>query len=172
VRSGVRRDAAAIRSRIAVAEPVAPNVNELDDGDGSGGAGDTKSGIGRIGRTQPMKVCQNPLALLLVCIGAAAISSPVASATIVTASNGMTLYVFDKDKNGVPTCYNTCAKQWPPYLSAGAESRGVGWGTVKRKDGSMQWTYHNRPAYLYADDKKPGDANGDLVGRIWHAIRQ
>ena len=37
-----------------------------------------------------MKVCQNRLALLLVCIGAAAISSPVASATIVTASNGMT----------------------------------------------------------------------------------
>ena len=34
MRSGVRRDAAAIRSRIAVvAEPVAPNVNELDDGD-------------------------------------------------------------------------------------------------------------------------------------------
>ena len=91
MRSGGRRDAAAIRSRIAVvAEPVEPNVNELDDGDGSGGAGDTKSGIGRIGRTQPMKVCQNPLALLLVCIGAAAISSPVASATIVTASNGMT----------------------------------------------------------------------------------
>ena len=82
MRSGVRRDAAAIRSRIAVvAEPVEPNVNELDDGDGSGGAGDTKSGIGRIGRTQPVKVCQNPLALLLVCIGAAAISSPVLKET-------------------------------------------------------------------------------------------
>ena len=115
----------------------------------------------------------NRRTLLLVCIGAAAaISSPVGSATVVTASNGMTLYVFDRDKNGVPTCYNTCAKQWPPYLATGAENRGVGWSTVKRKDGSMQSTYHNRPVYLYADDKKPGNANGDLVGRIWHAIRE
>ena len=43
---------------------------------------------------------------------------------------------------------------------------------MKRKDGSMQWTYHNRPVYFYADDKKAGDANGDRVGRIWHAIKE
>jgi predicted lipoprotein with Yx(FWY)xxD motif len=119
-----------------------------------------------------MKLLSNRCALLLVCAGAAAFSSPVGSATIVTARNGMTLYVFDRDKNGVPTCYDNCAKQWPPYLSTGGENRGAGWGTVKRKGGAMQWTYHNRPVYFYADDKKPGDANGDRVGRIWHVIRE
>jgi len=119
-----------------------------------------------------MKVLSNCCALLLVFAGAAAFPLPVGASTIVTASNGMTLYVFDRDKNGVPTCYDNCAKQWPPYLVTGAENRGVGWGTVKRKDGSRQWIYHNRPVYFYADDKKPGDANGDRVGRIWHAIRE
>ena len=119
-----------------------------------------------------MKPFPNRHALALVCIGVASVSWPASSATIVTANNGMTLYVFDKDKNGVPTCYDNCAKQWPPYLSTSAENRGKGWATVKRKDGSMQWSYHNRPVYFYADDKKPGDANGDRVGRVWHAVRE
>ncbi len=109
---------------------------------------------------------------LLISVGAVSVSLPASSTTTLTASNGMTLYVFDRDVNGVPTCYDSCAKQWPPYLSTGAEKRGEGWGTVKRKDESTQWTYQNRPVYFYADDKKAGDANGDRVGRIWHAIKQ
>ncbi len=36
----------------------------------------------------------------------------------------------------------------------------------------MQWTYRNRPVYFYADDKKPGDANGVGVGRIWHTVKE
>ena len=109
---------------------------------------------------------------LLISVGAVSASLPASSATMLTANNGMTLYVFDKDTEGLPSCYDSCAKQWPPYLSTGAEKMGEGWGTVKRKDGSMQWTYHNRPVYFYADDKKAGDANGDRVGRIWHAIKE
>ena len=67
-----------------------------------------------------MKKFPNLHALALVCIGVASVSWPASSATNVTANNGMTLYVFDKDKNGVPTCYDNCAKQWPPYLSTSA----------------------------------------------------
>ena len=72
----------------------------------------------------------------------------------------------------MPSCYDSCAKQWPPYLATGSENVGEGWATVKRKDGSMQLTYHNRPLYFYADDKKPGDANGDRVGRIWRTVKE
>ena len=111
-------------------------------------------------------------ALLLVGVGTAFLSSPSSAATMLTAKNGMTLYVFDKDTGGAPTCYDGCAKQWPPYLAKGGEKMGDGWATVKRKDGSMQWTYHNRPVYFYADDKKAGDANGDGVGRIWHTVKE
>ena len=75
-----------------------------------------------------------------------------------------------KTQNGVPSCYDSCAKQSPPYVSTGSEKKGEGWATAKRKDGSSQWTYHNKRVYFYADDKKAGDANGNGVGRIWHAI--
>lgn len=119
-----------------------------------------------------MKELQRPRQLLFICVGAVSLSLPASSATMLTANNGMTLYVFDKDTGGVPTCCDRCAKQWPPYLTKGSEKMGEGWATVKRKDGSMQWTYHNRPVYFYADDKKAGDANGDRVGRIWHAIKE
>jgi predicted lipoprotein with Yx(FWY)xxD motif len=119
-----------------------------------------------------MKEFPSLRALLVVCVGTGSVSTPASAATMLAASNGMTLYVFDKDKNGVPTCYNQCAKQWPPYLAKGGETMGAGWATVKRNDGSMQWTYHNRPVYFYADDKKPGDANGNRVGRIWHAVKE
>jgi predicted lipoprotein with Yx(FWY)xxD motif len=119
-----------------------------------------------------MKESPNVNALLAACVVALSVSLPAISATTLTADNGMTLYVFDKDLGGVPTCYGSCAKQWPPYLAKGSEKKGEGWATVKRKDGSMQWTYRNKPVYFYADDKKPGDANGDRVGRIWHAVRE
>jgi predicted lipoprotein with Yx(FWY)xxD motif len=118
-----------------------------------------------------MKVFPNLHALVLVCVSAASFSSRAGSATIVTANNGMTLYVFGRDANGVPSCYYSCSKQWSPYLVKDDNKKGVGWGTVKRNDGSMQWTYHNRPVCFYADDKKAVDANGDRVGRVWHAVR-
>jgi predicted lipoprotein with Yx(FWY)xxD motif len=95
-----------------------------------------------------------------VSVGAVSALLPASAATRLSASNGMTLYAYDKDTNGVPSCYDNCAKQWPPYLSTGAEKKGEGWATAKRKDGSLQWTYHNKPVYFYADDKKAGDANG------------
>jgi predicted lipoprotein with Yx(FWY)xxD motif len=110
-------------------------------------------------------------ALLLVSAGAVSIALPASAAPMLAATNGMTVYVFDKDVGGVPTCYDACAKQWPPYLAEGGEKRGEGWATVTRKDGSVQWTYRNRPLYFYADDKKPGDMNGNGVGRIWHAVK-
>jgi predicted lipoprotein with Yx(FWY)xxD motif len=72
-------------------------------------------------------------ALALVCIDVASVSSQASSAANVAANNGMTLCVFDKDKNGVPTCYDEGAKQWPPYLSAsGEEGRGPGHSETKR----------------------------------------
>lgn len=32
-------------------------------------------------------------------------------------ANGMTLYTFDADTGGTPTCYDDCATKWPPYLA-------------------------------------------------------
>ena len=118
-----------------------------------------------------MKVIATLRAILLIAVGAVSLPLTARSATMLTAKNSMTLYVFE-DTGGVPTCYDGCAKQWPPYLANGREKLGEGWAIVKRKDGSMQWTYHNRPLYFYADDNKAGDANGNGVGRVWHAAKE
>jgi hypothetical protein len=47
---------------------------------------------------------------------------------------------------------------------------GKDWATVKRKDGSLQWTYDGKPLYFYSTDKKKGDKTGDGIGGVWHIV--
>jgi predicted lipoprotein with Yx(FWY)xxD motif len=103
-------------------------------------------------------------------IGSAGVTTYANAATPLVASNGMTLYIFDKDVGGVPSCYKDCAALWPPALAKTGDKMGKGWTTVKRTDGAaMQWAYDKHPLYFYASDKKKGDKMGDGVGGVWHA---
>lgn len=89
------------------------------------------------------------------------------------ATNGMTLYEYDKDTAGVSNCTGACATTWPPYtvtpeeasssLTGGAGVNGK-IGVITRADGSLQVTYDNIPLYFYAKDTIAGDANGQGVG--------
>ena len=103
-------------------------------------------------------------ALLLSAAGAQA-------ASVLTAKNGMTLYVFDKDKGGIPSCYGFCADFWPPYIGIKGEKMNKRWTLLKRTNGKMQWAYNGRPVYFYSIDKKPGDIAGDGKEGVWHAIK-
>jgi predicted lipoprotein with Yx(FWY)xxD motif len=88
-----------------------------------------------------------------------------------TNADGMTLYTFDNDTAGVSTCYDTCAAKWPPYLAAEGDALSEeGWTMVDRTDGTKQWAYDGKPAYLFADDAAAGDMMGDGVGGVWHKI--
>ena len=88
--------------------------------------------------------------------------------------NGMTVYTYSKDTGNTSTCYDACAKNWPPYL-VGAEDNinqlkaGVTGkaDTVIRTDGSIQVTYNGHPLYFYVGDKASSDATGDGVGGVW-----
>jgi predicted lipoprotein with Yx(FWY)xxD motif len=112
-----------------------------------------------------------PMSLLLAT--AMSLAAVVAeAATTLTAKNGMTVYIFDKDVGGTPSCYDACAQKWPPYAAKSDEKMGEGWATVKRKDGSLQWTYDGKPLYFYAGDKKKGDKTGDGLGGIWHIVSE
>jgi predicted lipoprotein with Yx(FWY)xxD motif len=95
-----------------------------------------------------------------------------AQAAMLTAQNGMTLYTFDKDTEGVSTCYDECAKEWPPYLGKEGDAMMEGWTLVKRTDGTMQLAYKGKPLYFYEDDKKKGDTTGDGHGGLWHVINE
>ena len=91
---------------------------------------------------------------------------------MVTAQNGMTLYVFDKDKGSRSTCYDKCAENWPPYIGTADDKLPAKWKLVERTDGTTQWTYNGKPVYFYKEDLAEGDANGDGKGGVWHVINK
>jgi predicted lipoprotein with Yx(FWY)xxD motif len=93
-------------------------------------------------------------------------------AGMLAAENGMTLYTFDKDKDGASACYDDCAVKWPPYLGEADAKKGEGWTMVKRTDGKMQWAYDGKPVYMFQGDKAKGDKAGDGMGGVWHIISE
>lgn len=92
------------------------------------------------------------------------------AAGMLTDKNGMTLYVFDKDVGGTPTCYDACAVKWPPYIGKADDKLTEGWTLVKRTDGVMQWAYDGKPVYLFEGDKNKGEKVGDNMGNVWHVV--
>jgi predicted lipoprotein with Yx(FWY)xxD motif len=85
--------------------------------------------------------------------------------------NGMTLYTYDKDPDGVSLCNGQCATNWPPYVITSTSvlsnvQAGIGGkvGSITHTDGRMQVTYNGKPLYFWVKDTKSGDANGDGVG--------
>jgi predicted lipoprotein with Yx(FWY)xxD motif len=96
------------------------------------------------------------------------LASSAFAADNLTDAKGMTLYVFDKDMKGVPTCYDACAKNWPPYLMKEGAMNGEGWTSANRTDGGVQWVYDGKPVYYFHNDMAPGDAKGDGTGGVWH----
>ena len=79
------------------------------------------------------------------------------------------VYVYDRDKTGNPTCANECARRWLPVIAT-KRSQPVGeWTLVERADRSKQWRYRNRPIYTYAADKS-GETLGDGVDGVWHVL--
>jgi predicted lipoprotein with Yx(FWY)xxD motif len=100
---------------------------------------------------------------------------------IVVDAQGRTLYLFEADKGGKPTCDGPCASVWPPYLGTpepGTPKSGIGAsgapiGTTARGDGGTQVTYGGHPLYYYVGDKAPGDVAGqdlDQFGAKWYVL--
>jgi predicted lipoprotein with Yx(FWY)xxD motif len=84
-------------------------------------------------------------------------------------ADGMTLYVFDRDKTpGESACNGKCTVNWPPF-AASADAKTTGdWTVIVRNDGSKQWAYKGKPLYKWMDDHKPGDVDGDGRNNVWH----
>lgn len=95
---------------------------------------------------------------------------------VVTDSEGLTLYRFDKDSPKPPksACVGDCATTWPPVPAADAKAatgiNAADLGSVTRADGSKQLTLGGWPVYRYAKDQAAGDTNGEGVGGVWHAL--
>jgi predicted lipoprotein with Yx(FWY)xxD motif len=101
----------------------------------------------------------------------------MASASVLTGANGMTLYTFDKDMagSGKSVCNGACATNWPPLLvmdgEASDKTAGGDYSIVTRDDGKKQWAFKGMPLYYWIKDKNPGDRTGDGVNKVWHVAK-
>jgi predicted lipoprotein with Yx(FWY)xxD motif len=116
------------------------------------------------------------LALLSLCSLSACVSAPATSAqtdkgAVLVDSKGMTLYTFERDKNGLSLCNGNCLQKWPALLApAGARAHGD-WTLITRRDGALQWAYKGQPLYTWYLDSNPGDTTGDNEADVWHLAR-
>ena len=95
------------------------------------------------------------------------------SGGVLTGSNGMTLYTFDKDVagSGKSVCNDACAKNWPPLMAKPDEMASGEYSVITRDDGGKQWAIKGKPLYYWIKDQKPGDKTGDGVNNVWHSAK-
>jgi predicted lipoprotein with Yx(FWY)xxD motif len=97
---------------------------------------------------------------------------------ILVDSRGRTLYLFERDRNGMSACTGACAQYWPPLTTtakpvARGGARASMLGTAKRVDGKLQVTYAGHPLYTFKLDTKKGQTRGegsDNFGAEWYVV--
>jgi predicted lipoprotein with Yx(FWY)xxD motif len=97
---------------------------------------------------------------------------------ILVDAEGRTLYLFKADSPSASACDGACAAAWPPLLAHGNPSVANGLdlslvSTIRRPGGARQLSYNGHPLYLFLDDHKPGDVNGEGItafGAPWYAL--
>src|SRR5512147_38739 len=111
------------------------------------------------------------VACLALASGAATAQPVPGSHGVLTDPAGKTLYTFDEDKAGKPSCYGFCAFGWPPYLAEEGAAPSGAYTLVTRDDGSKQWAVDGKPLYRYVADFKAGDVRGDGKDGSWHMVK-
>ncbi len=90
--------------------------------------------------------------------------------TILTNAEGLTVYTFDEDEEGISNCHGRCLRVWPPVLTE-AEELPLPFSIVVRENGEKQIALNSRPLYLFFNDTQPGETRGDGLGGVWHLIK-
>ena len=126
-----------------------------------------------LGTAAVTKIQKLAFALLASASFAAFAAAPaMVSKGMLTGSNGMTLYTFDKDAGGKSACNGPCATNWPPLLATDADTASGDYSIITREDGKKQWALKGKPLYYWAKDQKPGDKTGDgFLNNAWHVVK-
>jgi predicted lipoprotein with Yx(FWY)xxD motif len=99
-------------------------------------------------------------------------TATIGGATVLTNSEGFTVYSFALDTPAKSNCNGTCAANWPPVKGSVTAPGVTGtFGTIKRSDGSVQATFNGHPLYTFTADTAPGQAKGNglnAFGGVWH----
>ena len=120
-----------------------------------------------------MKMTRIALAAFTAAVALSAFAAPPAKIAdgVLTGTNGMTLYTFDKDSAGKSACNGPCAANWPPLIATDADKAEAGYTVISRDDGKKQWAYKDKPLYFWAKDQKAGDKAGDGINGVWHVAK-
>ena len=121
-----------------------------------------------------MKTTMLLAAISILATSTAWAAAPVQTASgVLTGTNGMTLYTFDKDASGSgkSVCNGPCAGNWPP-LAAAADAKAEGdYSIITRDDGAKQWAFKGKPLYFWVKDQKPGDQTGQGFNGVWQVAK-
>ena len=113
--------------------------------------------------------------MLAACSAVASRPAPPAMVSdgVLTGSNGMTLYTFDRDVtgSGKSVCNGPCATNWPPLLAMEGAVASGDYSIITRDDGSKQWALKGKPLYFWTKDTKPGERTGDGFNNAWRVAR-
>jgi predicted lipoprotein with Yx(FWY)xxD motif len=98
--------------------------------------------------------------------------------SILVDARGRTLYLFEKDRNGLSMCSSACISYWPPLTSHGAPRAGNGvhknlLTLAKAHNGVRQVVYAGHPLYTFVGDKRAGQTSGEGLtnfGADWYAV--
>jgi predicted lipoprotein with Yx(FWY)xxD motif len=91
---------------------------------------------------------------------------------------GRTLYLFDKDRNGISACTSACLDYWPALTSRATPRAGKGvqqslLRVSRAPNGRHQVTYAGHPLYTFVGDKHAGQTSGEglnTFGAEWYAV--
>jgi predicted lipoprotein with Yx(FWY)xxD motif len=113
--------------------------------------------------TKPIKASKTPTGYVFM-------RSKTSTGQVISTSNGMTLYTYDKDAVGQSSCYGDCAQYWHPYLVTGTYKPFGKMTIISRTDGTQQWAFDGKPLYTFVQDTAPGDIKGNDFHNNWHVV--
>lgn len=82
------------------------------------------------------------------------------------ATNGMSLYTFDKDILNASNCDADCQEIWPIFTGSNTQSTDI----QVFNTNTNHLAYRQHPMYFFINDAASGDVNGDNVKDVWHLI--
>ena len=110
------------------------------------------------------------------------ISTNASLGQYLTNKNGLTLYTFANDADGVNTCTGGCEAVWPAFTTDLSNARldagliSTDFATITNSNGMQQVTYKGWPLYTYSPPgngntgnvpEKPNSITGDGIGGVW-----
>lgn len=98
--------------------------------------------------------------------------------TVLIGANGHTLYRFTTDSKDKARCVGNCTVYWKPVTvkpgtkpSAGGSVSAKLLGTIKSAHGLDQVTYAGFPLYMYFEDTRAGQFNGEGASNAQNGIK-